>query len=52
MSAYETKEAGEESNRLAEEWGAKNLAVMGTVNPTAWVGDVLVGVSALLPRDS
>ena len=50
VSVYETKEAAEESHRLAEEWGAKSLAVMGTVNPTAWVGDVLVATSALLPR--
>ncbi len=51
VSVYETEEAAGESNRLAEEWGAKNLAAMGTVNPTAWVGDVLVATSALLPRE-
>lgn len=51
VSVYKTKEAAEESNRAAVEWGARNLAAMGTVNPTAWVGDVLVAVSALLPKE-
>jgi hypothetical protein len=47
VSVYETKEAAEESNRVAVEWGAKNLASMGTVHPTAWAGEVLVGVEGL-----
>jgi hypothetical protein len=47
VSVYETKEAAEESNRLAVDWGAKNLASMGTVHPTTWAGEVLVGVEGL-----
>jgi len=47
VSVYETKEAAEESNRVAVEWGSKNLAVMGTVHPTAWAGEVLVAVEGL-----
>lgn len=47
VSIYETREAAEQANRVAVEWGSKNLATMGTVNPTAWVGDVLVGAEAL-----
>lgn len=47
VSVYETKEAAEESNRAAVGWGAKNLATMGTVNPTAWAGEVLVAVEGL-----
>jgi hypothetical protein len=49
VNVYETKEAAEESNRLAVEWGQKNLAIMGTVNPTAWVGEVLVAAEGLPP---
>jgi hypothetical protein len=49
VSVYETKEAADESNRLAVEWGEKNLAAMGTVHPTAWAGEVLVGVQGLPP---
>jgi hypothetical protein len=52
VSVYETREAAEEATRKAEQWGRANLASMGTINPTAWVGEVLVGVSALLPRDA
>ena len=51
VSVYETKEAAEEATRKAEEWGRQNLAIMGTVHPTAWVGEVLVATSALLPRE-
>lgn len=51
VSIYETKDAAERSTQIAEEWGRKNLAAMGTINPQAWVGEVLVGVSALLPRE-
>ncbi len=50
VSIYESREAAEEANRIAVEWGSKNLASMGTVNPTAWVGDVLVATEALPPR--
>jgi hypothetical protein len=49
VSIYETKESAEESNRLAVDWGEKNLAIMGTVHPTAWVGDILVAVEGLPP---
>jgi hypothetical protein len=48
ISVYVSKEAAEEANRLAVEWGQKNLAIMGTANPTAWVGDVLVAAEGLL----
>jgi len=41
VSVYATKEAAEESNRLAVDWGARNLAIMGTVHPTTWAGEVL-----------
>ena len=44
---YETKAGAEESNRVAVEWGAKNLAMMGTVHPTAWAGEILVGAEGL-----
>jgi len=47
VSVYETKEGAEESNRVAVDWGAKNLAVMGTVHPRAWAGEVLVAVEGL-----
>jgi hypothetical protein len=47
VSVYETKEAAEESNRVAVEWGEKNLAMMGTVHPTAWAGEILVGAEGL-----
>ena len=47
VSVYETKEAAEESNRVAVEWGAKNLAIMGTVHPTEWAGEVLVTAAGL-----
>jgi len=47
VSVYETKEAAEESNRLAVDWGAKNLAITGTVHPTTWAGEVLVAVEGL-----
>jgi hypothetical protein len=50
VSLYETREAAEQSNRVAVDWGEKNLAIMGTVNPTAWVGDILVAVEGLPPR--
>jgi hypothetical protein len=47
VSIYETKEGAEESNRVAVEWGQKNLAEMGTVHPTAWTGEILVGAEGL-----
>ena len=47
-SVYMSRDAAEEANRIAVEWGAKNLAAMGTINPTAWVGDVLVAAEGLL----
>ena len=47
VSVYETKEAADESNRVAVDWGAKNLAIMGTVYPTEWAGEVLVAVEGL-----
>lgn len=47
ISIYETKEGAEESNRVAVEWGTKNLAVMGTVHPTKWAGEILVGAEGL-----
>jgi hypothetical protein len=47
ISIYETKEGAEESNRVAVDWGAKNLAVMGTVHPTTWAGEILVGAEGL-----
>lgn len=47
ISLYETKEAAEESNQAAVEWGEKNLAMMGTVHPTAWAGEILVGAEGL-----
>lgn len=49
VSIYETREGAEEANRMAVEWGSQNLATMGTVHPTAWVGDVLVATEALPP---
>jgi hypothetical protein len=48
ISVYVSREAAEEANRIAVEWGSKNLAGMGTVNPTSWVGDVLVAAEGLL----
>ncbi|MGH2670252.1 MAG: hypothetical protein ACRDH5_14240 [bacterium] len=47
VSIYETKEAAEESNRVAVEWGEKNLAIMGTAHPTTWAGEILVGAEGL-----
>jgi len=47
ISVYETKEGAEESNRVAVEWGEKNLAIMGTVHPTTWAGEILVGAEGL-----
>jgi hypothetical protein len=47
VSVYETKEAAEESNRVAVAWGANNLAIMGTVHPTEWAGEVLVAAEGL-----
>src|SRR5439155_21415712 len=47
VSVYAMKEAAEESNRLAVDWGARNLAIMGTVHPTTWAGEVLVAVEGL-----
>lgn len=47
VSVYETKAGAEESNRVAVDWGAKNLAIMGTAHPTQWAGEVLVGVEGL-----
>jgi hypothetical protein len=49
VSIYETREAAEKSNRIAVDWGEKNLAIMGTIHPTAWVGEVLVGAEGLPP---
>ena len=46
VTVYETRESAEEATRLAEEWGRQNLAIMGTMHPTAWVGEVLVHASA------
>ena len=47
VSVYETQAGADEANRVATEWGSKNLAeMMGTVHPTAWVGDILVAVQA------
>ncbi len=51
VSVYETREAAEQSNRIAVDWGEKNLAIMGTINPTGWVGDILVAAEGLPPRD-
>jgi len=48
VSVYVSRDAAEEANRVAVEWGSKNLAAMGTINPTAWVGDVLVAAEGLL----
>ncbi len=48
VSVYVSREAAEEANRAAVEWGSKNLAAMGTINPTAWVGDVLVAAEGLI----
>jgi hypothetical protein len=48
ISVYVSREAAEEANRAAVEWGEKNLASMGTAHPTAWVGDVLVAAEGLL----
>jgi len=48
VSVYLSRESAEEANRIAVEWGSKNLAAMGTVHPTAWVGDVLVAAEGLL----
>jgi hypothetical protein len=47
VTIYESKEAAEESNRVAVEWGAKNLAGMGTAHPTTWGGEILVGAEGL-----
>ena len=47
-SASSLSRGGRGSHRIAVEWGSKNLAGMGTVNPTAWVGDVLVAAEGLL----
>jgi hypothetical protein len=47
VSVYETKEAADESNRIAVQWGAKNLAIMGTAHPTEWAGEVLVAVEGM-----
>jgi hypothetical protein len=47
VSIYETEEAAEESNRVAVEWGSKELGIMGTVHPTAWAGEILVGAEGL-----
>ena len=47
VSIYWTREAAEVANRVAVEWGSKNLATMGTINPAAWVGEVLVAAEAL-----
>ena len=49
ISIYETKEGAEESNRVALDWGTKNLAIMGTVHPTTWADEILVGAEGL-PR--
>jgi hypothetical protein len=49
VSVYVSRDAAEEANRVAAEWGSKNLAAMGTINATAWVGDVLVAAEAILP---
>ena len=49
VSVYVSRDAAEEANRVAVEWGSKNLAAMGTIHPTAWVGDVLVAAEGLLP---
>jgi hypothetical protein len=48
VSVYVSRDAAEEANRIAVDWGSKNLAVMGTVNATSWVGDVLVAAEGLL----
>ena len=48
ISVYVSREAAEEANRIAIAWGSKNLAAMGTANPTSWVGDVLVAAEGLL----
>jgi hypothetical protein len=47
VSIYETKEAADEANRIAVEWGSEKLGIMGTIHPTAWVGEVLVGAEEL-----
>jgi hypothetical protein len=47
VSLYETREAAERSNEIAVQWGERNLAIMGTINPSSWVGDILVGVESL-----
>jgi hypothetical protein len=47
ISVYETQEGAEESNRVAVDWGSKNLAIMGTVHPTTWAGEILVGAEGL-----
>ena len=47
VSVYETKEAADESNRVAVDWGAKNLGIMGTVHPTTWAGEILVDAEGL-----
>jgi hypothetical protein len=44
VSIYETREGAEAANRMAEEWGSKNMSVMGTVNPTAWAGAIVIAV--------
>jgi hypothetical protein len=48
ISVYMSRESAEEANRVAMDWGSKNLASMGTAHPTAWVGDVLVAAEGLL----
>ena len=50
VSVYVSRDAAKEANRIAVEWGSKNLAAMGTINPTAWVGDVLVAAEAISPQ--
>jgi hypothetical protein len=47
VSIYETKEGAVESNRVAVDWGEKNLAIMGTAHPTTWAGEILVGAEGL-----
>ena len=42
VSIYETRESAQEANRMAEEWGSKNLGIMDTVNPTAWAGTIRI----------
>ena len=51
VSIYETRHAAEQSNRIAVDWGEAYLAIMGTINPTGWVGDILVAAEGLPPND-